>query len=262
FEIKERKELKIKIIFNGKTPENQKKFLIMGEELLCYSMLGNLIKNALEASPERETVTIMLNNEKDCVIRIHNKGSVPKDIHDNFFDKYVTSNKNSGTGLGTYSAKLTAETHNGSIHMQSSEQDGTVITISFPDAESYHRAEFNNLNQNNLNRENLNQNNINQKRESQNNTEAVFSQPQNHIFLSLAEVISNINKMLHFLEIGDTQAEEYLYILKQNIYNSDMGNKVELLEQQIQNYDFDAACKMLLDIRKNFEKQNDFPITT
>jgi signal transduction histidine kinase len=37
-----------------------------------------------------------------------------------------------GTGLGTYSAKLIAETQNGTISMTTSAQDGTAITIRLP----------------------------------------------------------------------------------------------------------------------------------
>ncbi len=37
-----------------------------------------------------------------------------------------------GTGLGTYSARLIAETQGGSIHMTTSEPNGTTITIELP----------------------------------------------------------------------------------------------------------------------------------
>ncbi|MBF0242410.1 MAG: response regulator, partial [Desulfamplus sp.] len=108
-------------------------FGVLGEELLCYSMFANLIKNAVEASPNSETVTIKLLNKifetEQVEIAIHNKGVVPLSIRDNFFEKYATAQKKGGTGLGTYSAKLMAQTLGGEILMSTSEAYGTTITL-------------------------------------------------------------------------------------------------------------------------------------
>jgi len=127
------KKLSAAILIDGKPADSEENFSVQGEELLCYSMLANLIKNALEASPDRERITVELANEEEMsVIRIHNKGAVPEDIRDRFFDRYVTSGKESGTGLGTYSARLTAETQGGSIHLDTSEAKGTAVTVRLP----------------------------------------------------------------------------------------------------------------------------------
>jgi len=127
------KKLSAVILINGKPADREEDFSVRGEELLCYSMLANLIKNALEASPDRERITVELADEEEmAVIRIHNKGTVPEDIRDRFFDKYITSDKESGTGLGTYSAWLIAETQRGSIHLDTSEAKGTAVTVRLP----------------------------------------------------------------------------------------------------------------------------------
>ncbi len=122
------------VFFNGHPACDEDICSIPGEELLCYSMLANLIKNAIEASPEGDRVTVCLDHDDEAeVIRIHNTGIVAEEICDRFFEKYVTSRKNSGgTGLGTYSAKLMAETQHGVISMTSSAQGGTTITLCFP----------------------------------------------------------------------------------------------------------------------------------
>ncbi|MBF0125031.1 MAG: hybrid sensor histidine kinase/response regulator [Magnetococcales bacterium] len=106
---------------------------VLGEEMLCYSVLANLIKNALEASPTGQTVTIAL-EDRGAVgrVTIHNQGAVPAQIRDRFFEKYVTAGKNSGTGLGTYSARLMVETMGGQIWMNSAEASGTEIIIDLP----------------------------------------------------------------------------------------------------------------------------------
>ncbi|MCG8632477.1 MAG: hybrid sensor histidine kinase/response regulator [Desulfobacterales bacterium] len=104
--------------------------MVMGESLLLYSMMANLIKNAVEAVPEDRSIDISLADEGELItVCIHNHGAVPPAIRDTFFHKYTTSGKRKGTGLGTYSAKLIAETLGGKISMTSSEEDGTFIFI-------------------------------------------------------------------------------------------------------------------------------------
>ncbi|MES2264425.1 MAG: response regulator [Pseudomonadota bacterium] len=98
-----------------------------GHPLLLYSMLHNLVKNAVEAVTAGQAVRIGLNQQ--CRIRIHNPGLVPEQVRASFFDKYATHGKESGSGLGTYSARLIAQAHGGTIAMTTSEQDGTVLTV-------------------------------------------------------------------------------------------------------------------------------------
>ncbi len=81
------------------------------------------------------TVALEANNEA-TLIHIHNNGVVPEQIRNQFFEKYITAGKSGGTGLGTYSARLIAETLDGSIGMTSSEQAGTTITVRFPKVSS------------------------------------------------------------------------------------------------------------------------------
>ena len=104
-----------------------------GETLLCYSLLANLCKNAIEAAPAGSTVTIDLARQDDwSVIRIRNPGEVPEEIRDRFFDKYVTAKKAGGTGLGTYSARLITQTQKGDIGLDCSEAGFTTITVRLP----------------------------------------------------------------------------------------------------------------------------------
>jgi signal transduction histidine kinase len=137
----ETKELEINIILHGREPHDNETFRIQGEELLCYPLLANLIKNALEASPDEEQITITLEHRKMSVIHIHNKGTVPKEIRDKFFEKYVTYGKRKGTGLGTYSAKLIAEALGGSIHLHTSDDHGTTVTIYLPSFQGFQNLE-------------------------------------------------------------------------------------------------------------------------
>ena len=125
------KKLVVEVEINNHPISEDSKFEIPGEQFLLYSMLANLFKNAIEASPKNEKVMIHLKNESKYVISIQNKGSVPENMREKFFDKFATAGKHGGSGLGTYSAKLIAETLKGEISMTSSE-DETGIIVAFP----------------------------------------------------------------------------------------------------------------------------------
>jgi len=134
-ELANSKHNEFKIVLNGQhLLDNNSVFIVIGEELLCYSMLANIVKNALETSPAHHVVTITLSTADNgmATICIHNVGVVPASIRNCFFDKYVTADKAGGTGLGTYSAKLIAQTLQGNIEMQTSVTEGTCITITLP----------------------------------------------------------------------------------------------------------------------------------
>ncbi|RKF12766.1 hybrid sensor histidine kinase/response regulator [Alginatibacterium sediminis] len=105
-----------------------------GDESLSQSALFNLFKNACEASPVGGKITARLDIKVDHIeFGIYNSGVVPEDIRDKFWRKYVSSGKNQGTGLGTYSAKLMIEAQKGQIEMQTDDSsDLTRILISLP----------------------------------------------------------------------------------------------------------------------------------
>jgi two-component system sensor histidine kinase/response regulator len=105
----------------------------LGEEMFCYSVFENLLKNACEAAPNNSTITVQVFQENPLRITIENPGVVPLPVRDNFFHKFNSHGKSHGTGLGTYSARLLTEAQNGNIAMQTSDEAGTtVITVTLP----------------------------------------------------------------------------------------------------------------------------------
>lgn len=107
--------------------------IVQGDALLIYSMLHNLTKNAAEAVKEGETVRIeLLRSDNRIKASIHNPGKVPIEVRDRFFERYATHGKKNGSGLGTYSAKLIAQVHAGTISMETSKENGTRVTVSLP----------------------------------------------------------------------------------------------------------------------------------
>jgi PAS domain S-box-containing protein len=106
---------------------------LFGDEFLIEDMLINLVKNAVEASPECSEVTVSCRiDQADQRIDIHNFGTVPEAIRDRFFEKYATAGKIHGTGLGTYSAQLIAKAHGGRIAFTTLEAEGTTVTVLLP----------------------------------------------------------------------------------------------------------------------------------
>lgn len=113
-------------------PERQKgqtdNFIVMAEKSLSYSLFANLIRNAIEACPSHDTISIAMSYDgNDGIIAITNPGTVPEEIRESFFEKYATAGKAQGTGLGTYSARLMATTQNGTINMTTNNKETSIV---------------------------------------------------------------------------------------------------------------------------------------
>jgi PAS domain S-box-containing protein len=120
----------VAVTLDGAVPGAQDRFMVDGEEHLCVTMLENLVKNALEASPEGARVELALDADSRT-LSIRNQGEVPPGMRARFFEKYATEGKKWGTGLGTYSARLIAETLGWTIRLDHSVPGETTIVIGF-----------------------------------------------------------------------------------------------------------------------------------
>ncbi len=113
-------------------PESQDTGFI-SDAVLLRRILGNLVKNALEASQPGDSVTIKANRETDrMVFSVHNSGFIPRDIQLQMF-KRSFSTKGVDRGLGTYSVRLLTERYlRGTVSFSSSEEQGTTFMIRLP----------------------------------------------------------------------------------------------------------------------------------
>jgi signal transduction histidine kinase len=93
-------------------------------------VVGNMIKNALEACKEGKRVTLASQPSKGGVcFSVHNPGHMPREVQLQLFKRSFTT-KGTGRGLGTYSMKLLTERYlKGRIAFTSSETDGTTFTV-------------------------------------------------------------------------------------------------------------------------------------
>ena len=128
----EPKGVNIKIDF-ANNAENLDPFFVYGEKMLCYPLFYNLVLNAIEASNNNSSIAILLSTEQNsAMIQITNTGEVPMAIRDRFFDKYVTSGKRGGTGLGSYSAWLAVRIQGGTIDLDTGHTGETTLRVSLP----------------------------------------------------------------------------------------------------------------------------------
>jgi signal transduction histidine kinase len=103
------------------------------DPLLLERVLGNMVKNALEASDSGQTVTLACGVDGNCVwFEVHNPAYMPRDVQLQIFQRSF-STKGDGRGLGTYSIKLLTEQYlGGSVSFASSPEAGTAFRVFYP----------------------------------------------------------------------------------------------------------------------------------
>jgi signal transduction histidine kinase len=100
---------------------------------LVYRVISNLVKNALEATEQGQTVTLDCGPDDGRVfIRVHNPAVMPEEVKRQVFKRFY-STKGEGRGLGTYGAKLLAKDYlDGELDFTSEPDQGTTFTLRLP----------------------------------------------------------------------------------------------------------------------------------
>lgn len=96
-------------------------------------MFLNLLRNAIEATPDRGSIDIiMLIVHNFLFFRVADRGSgIPANNLDHVFDLFYTT-KPKGTGLGIAICRKIMQDHGGDITIISTEGRGTTVTIKLP----------------------------------------------------------------------------------------------------------------------------------
>jgi signal transduction histidine kinase len=107
---------------------------ILSDRQILRRILGNLVKNALEASERGSTVTISCTeNDHDITFLVNNPGIMPREVQLQLFRRSFSTKGEVGRGIGTYSVKLFGERYlKGKVAFESSERDGTTFSFSLP----------------------------------------------------------------------------------------------------------------------------------
>jgi signal transduction histidine kinase len=100
---------------------------------LLRRVIGNMVKNALEACRPGETVTLRCSASRNGIeFSVHNPGAMPRNVQLQVFQRSFTS-KGDGRGLGAYSMKLLTERYlGGKVSFTSEADSGTTFTGWYP----------------------------------------------------------------------------------------------------------------------------------
>jgi signal transduction histidine kinase len=135
--LSDEKNVDISIDYNGKELSIEDEFSFKGNRMYLQNAINNLLRNGIEASLPGQEVKIKIKDLGEHLsVSIHNSGIVPEDVRSTFFEKYATSGKKGGIGLGTYMADLVAKAHSGEIRVNSSEEEGTEVSMVLPLAQA------------------------------------------------------------------------------------------------------------------------------
>lgn len=110
--------------------EAQKNYILKTDSTLLRRILGNMLKNALEASlPGAEIVLSCASKNNKIQFSVHNDSFIEPEIQLQIF-KRSFSTKGKGRGLGTYSMKLLGEKYlGGQVSFKSTQKDGTTFYL-------------------------------------------------------------------------------------------------------------------------------------
>jgi signal transduction histidine kinase len=106
--------------------------VFVSDPVLLGRVLGNMIKNALEACRAGETVTVACRRVEGRIeFSVHNPGVIDPKTRLQVFQRSF-STKGVGRGLGTYSMRLLSEYLHGDVRFTSTPAEGTTFFASYP----------------------------------------------------------------------------------------------------------------------------------
>lgn len=113
--------------------------VIEGIAQLLQSIIFNLCDNAIKYNREGGSVSVFVKNENDVVsLSVADTGvGIPPEHQERIFERFYRVDKSrskqlGGTGLGLSIVKHAARLHNAEIGLQSVENGGTTVTVTFP----------------------------------------------------------------------------------------------------------------------------------
>jgi signal transduction histidine kinase len=107
---------------------------LRSDRVLLVRTLGNLTKNALEATPPGAEVTLDATADaEEIVFSVHNPGAMPVDVQKQVFKRSFSTKAAAGRGIGTWSVKLFTEAYlGGAVDFRSTPEEGTTFFVRLP----------------------------------------------------------------------------------------------------------------------------------
>jgi signal transduction histidine kinase len=107
--------------------------LIQTDSVLLSRILGNLLKNALEASAPGQKVSLCYLNQGVPTFQVHNHTVMPLAVRLQIFQRSFSTKGVNHRGIGSYSVKLLTEKYlGGTVSFTSAEGEGTTFTVQLP----------------------------------------------------------------------------------------------------------------------------------
>lgn len=123
------------VVAEGKSlvPGEMTDIEIVNDRSLLGRVLGNMVKNALEADPPGSEITVSCVERGGRIIfSVNNRSFMPSIVQLQIFNRSFSS-KGKGRGLGTYSMKLLSEKYlQGKVYFDSSNEKGTTFYAEYP----------------------------------------------------------------------------------------------------------------------------------
>jgi signal transduction histidine kinase len=106
---------------------------LVTDPLLLRRVLGNLLKNALEASEHGDVVALRFSHPKRPVFEVHNEAVMSTAVKLQIFQRSFSTKGGHGRGVGTYSARLLTERLlGGELTFESEPGRGTTFVVKLP----------------------------------------------------------------------------------------------------------------------------------
>jgi nitrogen fixation/metabolism regulation signal transduction histidine kinase len=107
---------------------------IHSDRRLLGRILGNMLKNALEATAPGHTVTLgCLDAGERVVLSVHNDEVMPEAVQHQVFQRSFTTKAERGRGVGTHGMKLLGERYlGGKVDFSSRQPEGTTFRLTLP----------------------------------------------------------------------------------------------------------------------------------
>ena len=101
---------------------------------MLVRVLSNMVVNALEATKEKGTVTLWVEDEISSItFCVRNESTMAQDAVNRIFQRNFSTKGGEGRGMGTYTMMLLCEKYlNAKISFTTSERDGTIFRLQLP----------------------------------------------------------------------------------------------------------------------------------
>jgi len=124
----------VKVEYN--LPSEKARYTIQGNRRLLFIAISNVLKNAIKFSGDKEVYCSLNCNNNEAIIAIKDSGiGIDKSETENIFKPFYRAPNaagHEGSGIGLSLADKIIRLHNGTIHINSVLNEGTTISICFP----------------------------------------------------------------------------------------------------------------------------------